>query len=92
MLFFKAKPDQIAFIKWNLQYETLSGQKVNYTKSSLFFSKSIDEDVRHQFAELLSVPQGCENGKYLDLPFLIGRSKKAIFGYIKDRIWRKISG
>ncbi|XP_058726215.1 uncharacterized protein LOC131597540 [Vicia villosa] len=30
-------------------------------------------------------------GTYLGLPSLIGRSKKATFGYIKDKIWRKIN-
>ncbi|CAL5183757.1 unnamed protein product [Lathyrus oleraceus] len=37
-------------------------------------------------------------GTYLGLPFLIGRSKKATFAHVKDRIrkkinsWRGISG
>jgi hypothetical protein len=30
-----------------------------------------------------------ETGKYLDIPSMIGRSKKATFKFIKDRIWEK---
>ncbi|MCH82487.1 RNA-directed DNA polymerase (Reverse transcriptase), partial [Trifolium medium] len=29
-------------------------------------------------------------GKYLGLPSTIGRKKKAIFGYVRDRVWQKI--
>jgi hypothetical protein len=28
---------------------------------------------------------------YLGLPSMVGRSKKATFRYIKDRIWKKIN-
>ncbi|PNY06371.1 ribonuclease H, partial [Trifolium pratense] len=30
------------------------------------------------------------HGKYLGLPSIIGRDKKSIFSFIKDRIWKKI--
>ena len=30
-------------------------------------------------------------GKYLGLPSMIGRSKKATFNFIKDRVWKKIN-
>ncbi|XP_021748562.1 uncharacterized protein LOC110714363 [Chenopodium quinoa] len=30
--------------------------------------------------------------KYLGFPTVIGRSKKAVFAYIKDRIWKKLQG
>jgi hypothetical protein len=30
-------------------------------------------------------------GKYLGLPSMVGRSKKATFSFIKDRVWQKIS-
>ena len=31
-------------------------------------------------------------GKYLGVPAIIGRNKKAIFAYIKDKVWRKLCG
>ena len=30
--------------------------------------------------------------KYLGLPSLVGRNKKASFNYIKERVWRKLQG
>lgn len=32
------------------------------------------------------------NGKYLGLPYLMGRSKKEIFSYLKDKAGKKTSG
>lgn len=33
----------------------------------------------------------CEGkGKYLGLPYLIGRLKKQIFQFIKYRVWKKV--
>ena len=29
--------------------------------------------------------------KYLGLPSMVGRSKKATFNFIKDRVWQKIN-
>jgi hypothetical protein len=30
-------------------------------------------------------------GNYLGLPSMIGRKKKDIFAYIKDRVWKRIN-
>jgi hypothetical protein len=30
-------------------------------------------------------------GIYLGLPYMIGKSKKSTFSYIKDRIWKQIN-
>ena len=40
----------------------------------------------------LGVPKIKQYEKYLGLPSLVGRNKKASFNYIKERIWRKIQG
>lgn len=31
------------------------------------------------------------SGKYLGLPFIIGRNKKSVFGFLKDGIWKCIN-
>ncbi|XP_074374616.1 putative mitochondrial protein AtMg00310 [Apium graveolens] len=33
-----------------------------------------------------------EDSKYLELPSLVGRSKKRVFGFIKDKVWQRIQG
>ena len=40
----------------------------------------------------LGVPEIKQYEKYLGLPSLVGRNKKASFSYIKERVWRKIQG
>lgn len=32
------------------------------------------------------------DGKYLGLPYLVGKSGREIFSYLKDRIWKKTHG
>ena len=33
-----------------------------------------------------------DHGCYLGLPSLIGKNKKVIFSFVKDKAWRKIQG
>ena len=44
------------------------------------------------FAILLGVKLAYEKSKYLGLPSWIGRSKKDIFAFLKDRLWQKVNG
>ena len=39
------------------EYEVASGQKMNRSKTSLFFSKSIPEEVKHGIKAALGVPK-----------------------------------
>ena len=41
---------------------------------------------------LLGVPKIKEYEKYLGLPIVVGRNKKASLNYIKDRVWGKLQG
>nr|XP_023923936.1 uncharacterized protein LOC112035339 [Quercus suber] len=73
-------------------YEEASGQKINRRKTSLFFSKSIPEDVKHGIKVTLGVPEIMQYEKYLGLPSLVGKRKKESFNYIKEKVWRKLQG
>ena len=72
--------------------EAISGQKINREKTSLFFSKSTKEDMRQEIKRVLGVQEIKFYKKYLGLPSLVGRGKKASFSYIKERVWRKLQG
>ena len=42
--------------------------------------------------DLLGVPEIREYEKYLGLPAVVGRNKRASLNYIKDRVWGKLQG
>ena len=73
-------------------YEDASGQKINKSKTALFFSKAMDGEIKDQIKEAWGVPEIMQYEKYLGLPSFMGREKKASFNYIKERVWRKIQG
>ncbi|GAU48556.1 hypothetical protein TSUD_405720 [Trifolium subterraneum] len=72
-------------------YELASGQEINLTKSEVFFSRNLSHAAKEGLARILGVRHVSGIGIYLGLPSMIGRSKKAIFSYIKDRIWKKMN-
>jgi hypothetical protein len=71
-------------------YENASGQEINLSKSEIFFSRNISQAAQKDLSELMGVRHVMGTGTYLGVPSMVGRSKKATFAYIKDRIWRKI--
>ena len=74
------------------QYESLSGQQINKGKTAIFFSKSTNEAMKLEIQEALGVQGIKQFDKYLGLPSLVGKHKKANFDYIKERIWRNLQG
>ena len=73
-------------------YEEASGQKINKTKTALFFSKAIDAAIKNNIKDAWGVQEIMQYEKYLGLPSFVGKGKKASFNYIKERVWRKIQG
>ena len=76
-----------------IMYEEASGQKMNRSKTSLFFSKSVLEEEKHGIKVATRVPEILHFEKYLGLPSLVGKGKKKKgFNYIKEKVWRKLQG
>ena len=48
--------------------------------------------MRNEIKEALGVPEIRQYEKYLGLPSFVGKSKRASFDYIKERVWRKLQG
>ncbi|KAK2445802.1 putative mitochondrial protein [Trifolium repens] len=71
-------------------YEKASGQAVNYTKSEVYFSRNTPNNIKEQISDILGVQEVMGTGRYLGMPSMIGRNKKAVFGYLKDRMWKKV--
>lgn len=66
-------------------YELDSGQSINFDKSGIFFSFNVSQDNRRLLSDILGASNPLNTRKYLGLPSLLGRNKKAIFRYIRDR-------
>jgi hypothetical protein len=90
-LFCRADVNECTKLKMILKtYEEASGQAINLQKSEIFFSKNTSEEVKENIKRIFQVSEGLGSGKYLGLPSTIGRKKKAIFGYLRDRVWKRI--
>ncbi|WOH00018.1 hypothetical protein DCAR_0519374 [Daucus carota subsp. sativus] len=92
-LFFKATTAEANEVKGILNsYETYSGQAVNFQKSVIFFSSNVRRDKQTEIKQPLGVHNDIGCTKYLGLPSLIGRFKKTVFRYLKDKVFQRIQG
>ncbi|CAJ2665105.1 unnamed protein product [Trifolium pratense] len=91
-LFCRANVAEVTQLLSILQtYEQASGQEINLSKSEVFISRNMSQAAQADLAGILGVRHVLGTGIYLGLPSMVGRSKKAIFSYIKDRIWKRIN-
>lgn len=65
---------------------------VNKDKTTLFFSKNTEEDIKKTIKLSLGVPAIQHYEKYLGLPSFVGRNKRACFTQVKERIWVRMQG
>lgn len=72
------------------KYERLSGQMINYNKSSIVFSPNTCEENRRQVCEVLQVHEADKPGKYLGMPMQVGKCKIEVFGFLSDRVEHKL--
>ncbi|XP_031120805.1 uncharacterized protein LOC116024042 [Ipomoea triloba] len=92
LLFFKANVHEAGAIKRCLSdYEAMSGQAVNFGKSSVCFSRNTSMADREEVVAVLGVSQAPNFGKYLGLPSFVGRNKRVVFSYIEDKIKQRFS-
>lgn len=47
--------------------------------------------IRNVIIVVLGVREGGGRGEYLGFPFVVGRNKRAIFNFVKDKVWQKIN-
>lgn len=92
-LFFRANNNEASLIKQLLEiYGRASGQEVNFNKSSISFSTNVIASVTQQVCDILAVTMTSNHGAYLGLPSYIGRNKKEVFRYIRDKLWQRLQG
>lgn len=71
-------------------YCSISRQKINFQKSSMFFNSVADEDFKLEVTNVFSVQQVLNPGHYLGLPTIWVRSRKDDLNYLKERIRYKM--
>lgn len=93
LLFCWGRLDDVRSIQEILRkFEQASGKKINSEKTTFFFSptRMFLNWKKELVKNLLGVPKIKEYEKYLGLPIVVGRNKKASLNYIKDRVWGKL--
>ena len=90
-LFYKATPSACLAIKEVLSwYKKASGQLVNFSKSTIFFSSHFCLANQESVAGILGDSLvGCHE-RYLGLPCFTGCNKISLFQSIRDKVWNKL--
>ncbi|KAL0344527.1 UNVERIFIED_CONTAM: putative mitochondrial protein [Sesamum radiatum] len=73
-------------------YRRASGQEINFSKSSVAFSRNTGEDICTNIVAELNIRRENKMELYLGLPSRVARSKRDLFAIIRDKVWSKITG
>ncbi|KAA3480947.1 LINE-1 reverse transcriptase isogeny [Gossypium australe] len=74
------------------EYELISGQRVNYDKSLIYFEANVGTDVNDEITSLLGVRVASSPEKYLGLPMMVGRRKTWAFANFIDSLENELKG
>ena len=84
LLFCQAKLEEVNTIQSILKvYEKASDQQIKTEKAALFFSKSVTESTKNSIKDLLCVSEIKQYEKYLGLPAVAAKNRRASLYYIK---------
>ncbi|XP_071724591.1 uncharacterized protein [Rutidosis leptorrhynchoides] len=72
-------------------YKKAADQTVNFSKSSLFFSKNVTEEAQGSLKAKLGVTKLLGDINYQGLPIIIRRKKQVSFEYLRDRVKNKVA-
>ncbi|KAI4346111.1 hypothetical protein L6164_013191 [Bauhinia variegata] len=75
-----------------LDYEDVSGQKIDYEKSKINFSPNTTNQNRGCIKQGMKISVEAFNEKYLGLPTMVGRNKNNSFQSIKEKFGKGSSG
>lgn len=88
--FFCANTNETQSIKHILNnYERYSGQVVNYQKSAIFYIVNVQQDRKQEISRIWGFWM-ISTSKYLGLPSLVGRSKKSVFNFVREKVCKKL--
>lgn len=91
LLFFKADQESCRNIKQCFDsYEEASGQIINYEKSALTFSPFTQRSNQLRVKQYLKIKESKSHELYLGAPSFSLRRKRIQFGFLKDRMLKKV--
>lgn len=93
LLFIRNKKEDVEIICAILHnFEEVSGQIVNLSKSLLYFSPNTSSNQRQELSNILGKRVMEEMDNYLGIPLLIKKNKTNVFSYIVNRFTNRIKG
>ncbi|KAL0300247.1 UNVERIFIED_CONTAM: hypothetical protein Sangu_2503500 [Sesamum angustifolium] len=73
-------------------YAQALGQAINLNKSFVVFSRNVNVALQDLLANSLGNRRVDQHYLYLGLPSIMGKSQKAIFSSLRDKVWNRING
>ncbi|CAN0875023.1 LINE-1 retrotransposable element ORF2 protein, partial [Linum grandiflorum] len=91
-IFLKIDADSISSLKKLFDlYQRISGQKINFNKSTIYFSHNTPLPLQEFYGRILGVKGIGSQDKYLGIPSLVPRSKKDMFRDLEDKLRKRLS-
>ncbi|GLT70910.1 hypothetical protein SLA2020_429610 [Shorea laevis] len=91
MIFARAKVGEAsAILKCLDSYASWSGQRINLSKSAVFFSRNCQPDVKVAINNILHLAPIPAREKCLGIPLFMNRKKKDTFSDLKERSFAKL--
>uniref|UniRef100_A0A2N9HP69 Uncharacterized protein n=1 Tax=Fagus sylvatica TaxID=28930 RepID=A0A2N9HP69_FAGSY len=93
LIFSKANSSNASIILDCLSsYQAWSGQKINYSKSSVIFSKNTTGQTAANLCQLLNLKKSSPTTKHLGLPLELNRAKSSSFQDLIEKIQNRVAG
>ncbi|XP_019157363.1 PREDICTED: uncharacterized protein LOC109153925 [Ipomoea nil] len=73
-----------------IDYGRASGQEVNVGKTSIVFGRNVHREDKEAVCESLGIREQLGHGKYLGLPGYVGRKKREILGFVRERLRERV--
>lgn len=93
MIFCRETEEEAGVLRQLLDlYAKASGQVINFEKYSMTFSTGVSPGRRNQIVATLGVNVVDCHDKYLGMPAVVGKSKKEVFRFLRERVSKRING
>lgn len=93
LLFARANQKEVDSITQVLKvYQLASVQLVNLDKSEVLFSRNVPPIEQNMICNKMGTKTVTILSRYLGLPIVFGRSKKDVFAFVRERVWKKLKG